>query len=392
MSREDSALRRSMFKGDRDYSVDIIRCISCMMVIATHMFWFLEPDQGYTAMAEGSTAHYLTLLCRSTFTAGTIIFVMISGIFFLAPERQVTARKIWGKNVLKMGCAYVLWMIIYAWNDLLLSSEEPFTFTDVIYQAVHMDQRHLWYIPMIIGVYATVPLLRVFTAHAKPFHYKYLFMALVFASLLNVLFLWNQLFPYKGSEEVNIILERTPMDLFSQYVILCVIGYWLYTYKMRRKFRILLYFLGLLGILSLFLISIHRYELQGNFESIEITRKFLAGNFLKCSALFLFLSTVLESIRLRRIWQIVLTKMSNATLFIYLFHWIFIQRLLESGWLLSGFWADHLILVGFIYVFTTYFAGFLISVIFLQSIPWIKMRNKILDAFAPNRRFYVTKK
>lgn len=363
-----------------------------MMVIATHMFWFLEPDQGYTAMAEGSTAHYLTLLCRSSFTAGTIIFVMISGIFFLAPERHVTARKVWGKNVLKMACAYVLWKILFAWNELSLQSTDAFGVQDVLYEAVHGDDQHLWYIPMIIGVYAMVPLLRVFTEHAKAFHFKYLFIALLIAAMLNMLYLWDQLFPGKGAEEINLILTKTPMDLFSQYVILSVIGYWLYTYRMPRKFRVALYILGILGILSLFLISVHRFDLQGNFESIEITRKFLAGNILKCIALFVFLSTALEKMRLRRIWEIILSKMSNATLFIYLFHWMFIERLLETGWLLTGFWEDHLILVGFIYVFVTYFAGFLFSLIFLQSIPWIRIRNKIFDAIAPNRRFYVTKK
>ena len=108
MTIHRTSSQKSMFNSGRDYSVDIVRCVSCFMVVAGHMFAFLLPKYGYSAMIAGSVTYYIAIVLRCVFTSATDIFLMISGIFFLSPERKVSARKVWGKNVLKMALAYVL--------------------------------------------------------------------------------------------------------------------------------------------------------------------------------------------------------------------------------------------------------------------------------------------
>lgn len=383
---------RTIFQGgERDYSVDIVRCISCFMVIAGHTFWFISPASGFSPMEAGSTAHHLALLLRCTFTCGTDIFLMISGIFFLAPERNIRPSKIWKKNITKMACAYVLWMILYAWADLLYANV-PFTVRDVLITAVHQDQRHLWYIPMMLSVYIFVPLMRVFTAHAEVFHYRYLFVAVAITSVLNQFMTYNKAFTYYGAEGINIGITRMPVVLFSNYFMLSIIGYWFYTYSIKRKSRETIYLFGLLGIFSMFLMCSLRYELQGVPDTPEFLGKFVAGNIFKCSAIFLFFTTAFRDIRLPQILKKILLKISNATLFIYLFHWMMIEFLIRHGWLMTGIWADHLILAGFIYVVSAYFVGFVFSALFLQGIPWKKMRDGVLNAVIPGRKARLAEK
>lgn len=374
---------RTIFQGgERDYSVDIVRCVSCFMVIAGHTFWFIAPASGFSPMEPGCTAHYLSLLLRCTFTCGTDIFLMISGIFFLAPERNIRPAKIWKKNITKMACAYVLWMILYALADLMYAGE-PFTFKEVLITAVHQDQRHLWYIPMMLSIYIFVPLMRVFTAHAEVFHYRYLFVAVAITSVLNQFMAVNRNFLYYGAEGINIGITRMPVVLFSNYFMLSILGYWFYAYSIKRRSRVLIYILGLAGIFSMYVLCALNYDIQGVMDTPDFLGKFVAGNIFKCSAIFLLFTTLFKDIRLPGAVKKVLLKISNATLFIYLFHWMMIEFLIRNGWLMTGWWTDHLILAGFIYVFSSYFVGFVFSALILQGIPWKKMRDAVLGAVIP---------
>ena len=154
----------------------------------------------------------------------------------------------------------------------------------------------------------------------------------------------------------------------------------------------LIYFLGLIGVLSMYYGALLMYDTTGAFATSELLGKMMFGNVMKCTAIFLLFITLLENIRLGRIGRKIVTKLSAATLFIYLSHWMVLQFLLRQGWLLDGLGQEHIILTGFIYILTAYLAGFLFSLIFLQAIPWLKMRNAVLDALWPNRRIYVTRK
>ena len=360
------------------------------MVIAGHVFWFIAPVSEYSAMVPGSGAHYAALLLRCLFTGGTDIFLMISGVFFLSPSRNISAGKIWGKNILKMASAYVLWKFLYAWADMLYAGD-PVNLHSLLYNMVHLSDHHLWYIPMMIGIYMIAPLSRVFTAHAEAFHYRYLFVIMGIASALNMYSAVNTVFQLPGAAGINLSISRTPVALFSNFFMLSILGYWFYSYRMKRISRALIYFLGLLGIASMFICEILSYKLTGTVDSPQFLDKFVFGNLFKCSAVFLFLTTVFEGVPLKKRMKRFLAKLSNATLFIYLSHWMIIQFLASRGWLIAGVLKNHQIAAGFIYVFVAYICGALFSFFILQKINWKGIRNRLLDRIAPNRRFYTSR-
>ena len=391
-SRSDNISNKKMFiGGGRDYAIDILRCLSCLMVVTSHVFAFFL-DENYSILVDpGSTQHYVALFFRCLTTSATDIFLMISGVFFLSPERNMTPRKIWGKNILKMTTALALWLILYGMFETI-ESKEHFDMETVIYNVIHHEMNHLWYIPMMIGVYILVPLFRVFTENAKRFHYHYLFALVAIVSMVDQLYGFNKGYNYNGAEEINIIINRTPYQYMLSLFVLPIIGYWLYTARTKRSFRCLLYVLGVAGVVMLLIMEINIYKQSGTLENAEILGKIAAGNFFKCIGIFLFITTVLDGLRLKGIARTVIMKLSGATLFIYLSHWMGIMFLLDRKLLLNGFGQSHVVLTAIIYILLIYIAGFFFSVVFLQSIPWIGIRNKIFDAIAPNRTIYVTKK
>ena len=105
-------------RGTRDWSIDILRCVSCFMVCALHAAIF-----AYRYQAPGvSDPPTFYLVYRMIFGSPTILFVMISGIFFLSPDRNITITRIWRKNVMKMAAAYIIWSLIYALYRILFES------------------------------------------------------------------------------------------------------------------------------------------------------------------------------------------------------------------------------------------------------------------------------
>ena len=79
-------------KENRDWSVDLLRVFSCFMVCIVHAAGRTLPGY-YDSVVLGSTDWLFVTLYRGIFASGTVLFVMISGIFFLSPERNVTAKK-----------------------------------------------------------------------------------------------------------------------------------------------------------------------------------------------------------------------------------------------------------------------------------------------------------
>ena len=91
------------------------------------------------------------------------VFMMISGASFLAPSRNVTAKKIYQKNITRMLCAFGFWSLFYAFYNTFSGLLIQDDFATMFFQG-HF---HLWFIPMIIGMYMITPLLRLVASNRK---------------------------------------------------------------------------------------------------------------------------------------------------------------------------------------------------------------------------------
>ena len=311
---------RSMFKrGERDYSVDILRCFSCFMVILGHAPYFFDYSNTIEA---GSLTWAIVIAMRCFFTSGTTMFVMVSGIFFLSPERHMSAKKIWSKNVLKLSLAYIVWSLLYALFRMLYTDPKPISLFALMEETL-IEEDHLWYIPMIIGIYVMVPILRIITENAKIKHYKYMIGLMIAAFTLNTIYSINEygVFPYGGGE-INAIILKTPMNDICQYFWYAIFGYYLYTYRPSPKIRKLIYVLGVISFATSFLLNVFLYLKAGNFESGSIIHKFTITTFGKNTAIFLFIISFFSDIKLSDRTKKIISKISASTLFIYLAHWM----------------------------------------------------------------------
>lgn len=355
--------------GNRDWSVDVLRCLSCFMVCALHANIFSMHYGIETTLGPTEWTHYF--FNRMLFGSPTVLFVMVSGIFFLSPERNVTASKVWKKNVLKMTGAYVFWSFVYAVYRFLLMDPKPVLTPQYIVQEWLVEPYHLWYIPMIIGLYIMCPIFRPITASEDTKLFKYIVAIFVGALIVSTLYNWPAL-PYSHTY-LDPAIRKTPMSVICTYPFWMLFGWIAYTYRPTRRFRHLIYALGIVAIIVGIYFNIINWFRTEDLAVIATTQKFSIISFLKNTALFYFIVTVFRKHEFSELGKKYLKKLSDSTLIIYLIHMLFIYGMYDHNFLYGTFNLSPWIGT-WIYAFIAYIGGGIIAELF--HIVWKRIKPK----------------
>lgn len=118
----------------RVFYLDVLRVIACMSVVMIHV------SAEFVVRGKSGPDFWLGNLLDSLSRAGVPLFVMISGALMLDENYEFTKKK-WLGHIVRMVVFYPVWMIIC--------------------RLVGSPDYHLWFVPMIVGVYLLVPLLRL---------------------------------------------------------------------------------------------------------------------------------------------------------------------------------------------------------------------------------------
>lgn len=128
----------------RETQLDILRLAAFAGVIFTHA-------------REGSFGTLPSLLA-AVVTWHVPVFVMLSGRFFLDPERPCPPRKLL-RAIARLGTAWLFWNTLYQLYYLLTGMYAGLNRNGLLVQWL-LGTYHLWFLPMLMCLYAAVPLLR----------------------------------------------------------------------------------------------------------------------------------------------------------------------------------------------------------------------------------------
>jgi len=261
---ENSRRKAPKKKTERVYWIDCLRVFASMLVVFIHCTGVdLKPMefQGYNWKA----LFFLNSLPRPCVP----LFIMISGIFFLNPDRPLPLSKLYGKSISHIFKSYVFWTIYYNLFDMYVINFNEVHYdvnSQLIKDTVHfmvLGTGHLWYLNFVMGLYMTTPILRSVCKDRS--NAWYTFWLCVFVSQLFPTFtdmvdiystenfaLFKELIGYL--KEFVEYLRLYQAWGFSSYYLL---GYLLTTTTINRK--IYIYLIYLLGILSIALTVVLRF-------------------------------------------------------------------------------------------------------------------------------------
>ncbi|MDI9576556.1 MAG: acyltransferase family protein [Thermoproteota archaeon] len=144
-----------------NFPVDTIRFIAIFLIIFLHSsgypYKFLTPETTVIDIVNWFTLNFYDTIGMF----GLPLFVMLTGALLLNPVKSdEPLRVFYKKRFNRIGLPFVFWTIIYfIWTFAVL--DWPFTTFNVLQGLISGSYYHLWYLYVLMGLYAVTPVLRV---------------------------------------------------------------------------------------------------------------------------------------------------------------------------------------------------------------------------------------
>lgn len=222
---------------------DYLRVAAVIAVIVLHVaaqYWY---DIGGASL-EWQIFNFYDGIVRW----GVPIFVMISGALFLS--REVSIEMLYKKYISRMLVAYFFWVLFYAIIEQMAAAPSQRQSLSII--NLFIDRKyHLWFIPMIIGLYMCLPIIKELVK-SKTAVRHYLILSFIFAFFIPQLV--NISNDYIGGEfakslnQLNeVVFGKMQMHLVLGYPFYFILGNQLNKLELTKKQRLFVYILGMIG-------------------------------------------------------------------------------------------------------------------------------------------------
>lgn len=209
---------------------DLLRILAAFSVVMLHssaQFWYTQDIHS----AEWIIANSYD----AVFRFGVPIFVMISGALFLAPDYKLSIRRLYKHNILRMIIIYVVWSCVYGLADSVSFGLQMGDIKAIIREMLS-GRYHLWFLPMIIGIYVLLPVLKSWIEHASEKNVQY------FLGLFVILQVCGEtLRALTVTDELHGILDLTKVEMVCSYLGYFVLGYYLVHVGIEKKLRKAIY-------------------------------------------------------------------------------------------------------------------------------------------------------
>lgn len=305
----------------RNANFDILRILACVFVVCCHMS-SVELNEVSVFTESYISSHIFNAIGH----IGSIIFLFLSGALLLADEYEFSAKKFYLNNFLKLFVAYQVWVIIYNvigviergnyeliyWKDVLINS--------IAGKACY----HFWYLPVLLGIYLILPMLRSICKDKKSVVAYFVLLFLIVQIVFKTVLLFD--FPHKYL--VDYLFNRIPYVLINHYVGYFVLGYYLNYLIKEKKIKhqalvgAIMFAAGIiLGLLADIFLSNQKGVTVASFNDL-----FTLSSFVSAVGIFLWVNA--RSVTLNPKWQKRIAGLSNLTFGIYIIHPILMDKLL----------------------------------------------------------------
>lgn len=154
----------------RNGAVDLLKSIAIIGVL------FIHASTSAYYLPLGSGPWLWAIFWGSISRASVPVFFLCSGALLLDPDRSLPLKKLYGKNILRILVALLAWASAYKLFRLLRAGTLS---TATLIQAgkevlTFQHEFHLYYLHIILLVYALLPAVRLIAAHATKRTLEYL--------------------------------------------------------------------------------------------------------------------------------------------------------------------------------------------------------------------------
>lgn len=177
------------------------------------------------------------------------IFVMISGALFLDPNRNISYKTIFTKNIFRILTAFIFWSVLYAIYCNIFF--QPINVAGLISEIL-IGHFHLWFLYMIIGLYLAVPILRQIAPNRELSKY-FIISSFIFAICIPHFIQIIEIFP--AIKPIGSILTRTSslfdFNIGAGFLGFFMLGHYLHTVRLSKNIERIIFIIGVISFLMI---------------------------------------------------------------------------------------------------------------------------------------------
>lgn len=247
------------------------------------------------------------------------VYLMLSGASFLDPNKHISIKTLYTRNILHMAIAFFAWSAIYVGYNLISGQDVQRPIHEMFFEG-HF---HLWFLPMIIGIYMLLPVFRIMSQTIRGTAYMF-FLSLGLGVILPML----QDLGWMLDTEVLTGLNN--IGFVSAHVSFFFAGYLFHQIDLTKRQREILYMIAIIATVLVF-VGTWRLTLHDGMhnEDLQSDSNLLTG--IQGIALFVFVKQCCRDHVFHPQTQNALKFYSGLTFGVYLVHVIFIALLDRLG-------------------------------------------------------------
>ena len=300
----------------REIYLDILRIVAIFLIIIIHVSaqnWYVKQTNIFSF--EWNIFNIYMSLSQS----GTAIFVMISGALFLSSNYSI--EKIYKVKILRIIIAFIFWALIYT-----LLFHKHSTLKDFIVN-FSKGEYHLWFLYMIMGLYILVPFFKKIVENEFLMKY-FLILSFIFSIIIIPLRKLVNIFKLDVLKTVLFknILDKVDMHFVVGFSFYFILGYFLHKTIIDSKKSILIYFLGILGLISTIIFSVLLSRYIGEQNQLFYNR-FTPNMFFYILFIFVFFKNIFKDFKFTDKQKEIIVKMSQYSFGAYLVHVLILKWL-----------------------------------------------------------------
>lgn len=341
---------------DYNYSMsfDLLRIFCSFIIVLLHAsahVWYYLPINGKEWLFANG--------CNAFTRYGVPVFVMISGALFLQSRKIVNVKRLWRKNILRLFIVYIVWSAIYG-TFHYFSSETVFSLKPFV-KSVLTGSYHLWFLPMLLGIYALLPILRKCAMVSTKDDVRYfLILFFVFQILLTTVRCLQPI------EELNSFLSGFVIEAACGYVGYFVLGHYLYSMKIYSSLEKVLIYVSFPVCYALNVILSTLESRRAGQPVQEVIDSFGVFTFFMAISVFVFFTQFFSSQPPIGKRSDFIRDVSKSTLGVYVIHLL----VMESPWILPMFDKLSPFISIPLSTILTFFISLIIATI-LRKLPFI---------------------
>lgn len=304
---------------NRRVCYDVLRIVAAFSVVMLHsaaQFWYTLDINSREWLVANSY--------NSVFRFGVPVFVMISGALFLDNEYELDIKRLYRHNILRLAVLFVIWSAIYgAWDCRFVTLRE-LGIVGLLREMVY-GKYHLWFLPMLIGIYMLLPILKEWLEHARMETLRY------FLLLFFVVQICRETFAALTTMgELEYILGLGKVDMVCSYIGYFLWGYYLSHVGVGDKLRRVIYIGALPAALCNILLG-NYLALKAGAPVAEIYDSYGIFTFVIVTAVYVFAVEHINKPTFDSRAGRLIRELSADTLGVYLLHIGLLEGLEQIG-------------------------------------------------------------